>query len=74
MQRKFIATLLFADLNHREIDIILLIVQGKKIKDISETLFLSPKTISTYKCRIYEKLDINSDIELVRLFHRLSSQ
>ena len=30
-------------------------------------LNLSPKTISTYRMRLYEKLDVSSDIEMLHL-------
>ena len=30
-------------------------------------LKISPKTVSTYKARIYKKLDVNNDVELLKL-------
>lgn len=57
----------FESLSNREMDILLLMAKGKSIKEISKLLHLSPKTISTYKGRIYEKLNINTSMELFLL-------
>ena len=38
--------------------------------DISTTLSLSPKTVSTYRQRIYEKLGVHTDVDLTRLAMR----
>lgn len=54
-------------LSPREMQVMLMITQGKSTQDISEALFLSPKTISTYRTRLYEKLGINNDVELTHL-------
>ena len=37
------------------------------MQDIAETLSVSPKTINSYRYRIFEKLDINTDVELALL-------
>ena len=34
---------------------------------MSQLLSLSPKTVSTYKYRLYEKLAVRNDVELTRL-------
>lgn len=57
----------FESLSEREMDILLLMVKGKSIKAISEILHLSPKTISTYKGRIFEKLNVNSMMDVFLL-------
>lgn len=57
----------FESLSEREMDILLLLVKGKNIKTISEILHLSPKTISTYKGRIFEKLNATSMINVFLL-------
>lgn len=57
----------FSALSEREMDILLLMLKGKSIKMVAERLHLSPKTISTYKGRIFEKLHIKSMIELFLL-------
>ncbi|HHB11735.1 MAG TPA: response regulator [Chromatiales bacterium] len=54
-------------LSPREMQILYMLVQGHKVQAISETLHLSPKTVSTYKSRMQEKLNVRSDAELIRL-------
>ena len=44
--------------------------QGHKIQQIAEKLCLSPKTVSTYRYRLFEKLDVKSDVELTHLAMR----
>lgn len=51
-------------LSPREMQVMLMIVQGQNNQQISDTLFLSPKTVSTYRHRLYEKLDVVNDVEL----------
>jgi DNA-binding NarL/FixJ family response regulator len=41
-----------------------MIAKGKTIKDIAEELYLSPKTVSTYRFRILEKMKMKSNGEL----------
>jgi len=57
----------FEDLSERELEVMSMILDGKKTNDISDKLCLSPKTVSTYRYRLYNKLDIQSDVELARL-------
>lgn len=51
-------------LSAREMQIMMMIIQGQGNQEISDTLFLSPKTVSTYRHRLYEKLDVSNDVEL----------
>lgn len=57
----------FDKLSQREMQILLMITQGHKSQVISEKLCLSPKTISTYKSRLHDKLKVGNDVELIRL-------
>ncbi|HSW71165.1 MAG TPA: UvrY/SirA/GacA family response regulator transcription factor [Gammaproteobacteria bacterium] len=57
-------------LSERELQIMLMITQGMKTKQISEMLCLSIKTINSYRYRIFEKLGIKSDVELTLLAMR----
>lgn len=57
----------FANLSEREMQIALMIVNCQKVQDISDKLCLSPKTVNTYRYRIFEKLNITSDVELTLL-------
>jgi len=43
-----------------------LIAAGKSLNDIATDLNLSPKTISTYRSRIVEKIGLRSNAELTR--------
>ena len=54
-------------LSQRELQVLMMIAEGKRNNSISETLNLSPKTISTYRKRLHEKLDVSSDIEMLHL-------
>lgn len=54
-------------LSMRETQVLMMIAQGNKTQKISEILNLSPKTISTYRKRLHEKLDVDSDIEMLHL-------
>jgi two-component system invasion response regulator UvrY len=54
-------------LSEREIQIALMIVGCQKVQNISDKLCLSPKTVNTYRYRIFEKLSITSDVELTLL-------
>jgi len=38
---------------------------GLTVQQIAEELMLSPKTISTYRARVLEKLDLKSNAELI---------
>ncbi len=58
-------------LSERELQIMLMITQGQKVQDISKKLCLSPKTVNSYRYRIFEKLGIDSDVELTLLAMRL---
>ncbi|TVP58604.1 MAG: two-component system response regulator UvrY [Halomonadaceae bacterium] len=55
----------FDELSQRELQIATMIVNCHKVQEISDKLCLSPKTVNSYRYRIFEKLGINSDVELV---------
>ena len=61
------ATSPFDSLSERELQVLLMMMDGQSIGAISEKLCLSPKTISTYRTRLYAKLGVQNDIELARL-------
>lgn len=58
-------------LSERELQIMLMITQGQKVQDISKKLCLSPKTVNSYRYRIFDKLNIKSDVELTLMAVRL---
>ena len=51
-------------LSNREQEIMLMLVAGRKVKDIAAELKLSISTVFTYRVRIFEKLKIKSNVEL----------
>jgi DNA-binding NarL/FixJ family response regulator len=51
-------------LTAREIGVLRYLIKGFKNKEIAETLFISEKTVSTYKTRIMGKLGVKSVIEM----------
>jgi two-component system invasion response regulator UvrY len=54
-------------LSKRELQILMMIAQAHKNNEIAETLNISPKTVSTYRARLHEKLGVSSDIEMLHL-------
>lgn len=57
----------FSQLSTREMQITLMVIMGLKVQDISEKLSLSPKTVNSYRYRVFDKLDLNNDVGLTRL-------
>ena len=57
-------------LSKRELQTLMMIAQGYKTNRISEVLTLSPKTISTYRARLHEKLNVNTDVEMIHLAYK----
>lgn len=57
----------FEKLSQREVQVMMMITQGNKLQEISDKLCLSPKTVSTYRYRLYEKLGVETDVELTHL-------
>ena len=44
-----------------------MVAQGQNVHEISASLCLSSKTVSTYRYRLFDKLDVDNDVELARL-------
>lgn len=61
------------NLSSREYEIMLQIVKGVRLTEIGKQLFLSAKTVSTYRTRILKKIGVTSNAELVQyaLRHQL---
>lgn len=53
-------------LSKREKEVLIMIGSGKSLTDTAETLYLSVKTISTYRKRILEKLNLKTTADLIR--------
>ncbi|HUA80948.1 MAG TPA: response regulator [Dyella sp.] len=57
----------FDQLSSRELEVAMMLVRGKALTAIGEQLNLSPKTVSTYKQRLMEKLQVDHVISLAHL-------
>ena len=54
-------------LSRREFQVMLMISHGLTNAEISDKLCLSPKTISTYRLRLLEKLGAQNEVDLIRI-------
>jgi DNA-binding NarL/FixJ family response regulator len=53
-------------LSDREFAVLQLLLAGRSLKEIAGELAVSAKTVSTYHTRIWEKLGVANDVELIR--------
>jgi DNA-binding NarL/FixJ family response regulator len=53
-------------LSDRELEVMRSIAAGRTVKEISARLALSEKTISTYRTRLLEKMQMHSNAELIQ--------
>jgi two-component system invasion response regulator UvrY len=51
-------------LSDREYEVMCLLASGKTLKEVAASLSLSPKTVSTYRARILEKMNLKTNAEL----------
>ena len=61
---------LFRQVNDRELMVLQLFAQGRSNKEIAKGMFLSNKTVSTYKKRLMHKLRANTLVELIDIAKR----
>lgn len=54
-------------LSQREMQVMMMVAEGQTVHQIAETLCVSPKTVGTYRYRLYEKLNISNDVELTHV-------
>ena len=61
-------------LSERELEVLVLLAQGRSVKHIAQSLSLSIKTVSTYRARLLDKLQLTTTAELIRyaLDHHLA--
>jgi len=57
----------FDALSEREMQVCLMVIHGTNVPDIAEQLSLSPKTVNSYRYRIFEKLGVTNDVLLTLL-------
>lgn len=55
-----------SELTKRENEVLTLIAQGKSLKEIADTLFISVKTVETHKLNIQDKLNLSNVAQLVK--------
>jgi len=55
----------FSGLSDRELQVAMMTIRGQKPNDIAGILNVSAKTVNSFRYRIFEKFNINSDVELV---------
>jgi two-component system, NarL family, invasion response regulator UvrY len=53
-------------LSERELQVLRMLASGRSVKRIAATLSLSPKTVSTYRTRMLEKLGLRTTADLIR--------
>lgn len=63
-----------ARLSARERDVALAIASGKSNHMICEELGLKPSTVSTYKTRVFEKMGVNNEADLIRMIEFIPSE
>ncbi len=61
----------YEKLTERERDVLRLVAEGYSAPEIGERLFISPKTVDTYKQRIHEKMGLSHRAAYVQLALRL---
>jgi len=66
LERDAVGVLPHKRLSDREYEVLLDIARGETVSEIGDKLSLSVKTISTYRARILEKMNLRSNADLVR--------
>lgn len=56
---------LFKKLSTREVEVLKLLSSGKKNKEVAKELDINEKTVSTYKARLFKKLNVNNLVDLI---------
>ncbi len=57
---------LYETLSNREYQVMRMIASGRTIKEIGKELFLSARTVSTYRTRVLGKMNIKTNSDLIR--------
>ena len=56
---------IYKRLSTREVEVLKLLSSGKKNKEIAQELKINEKTVSTYKARLFKKLNVTNLVDLV---------
>ncbi len=51
-------------LSNREFEVMRMLASGKSLKEIADEMFISEKTVTTYRARILEKMKLHNNVEL----------
>ena len=54
-------------LSEREMQVAMMVVNCVSAQEIADRIFVSVKTVNTYRYRIFEKLNVDSDVKLTHL-------
>jgi two-component system, NarL family, invasion response regulator UvrY len=57
----------FADISEREMEVMMMVIRGVPVKEMAERLNISHKTIHSYRSRIFEKLNVKTDLAVTLL-------
>ena len=57
----------FNELSDREMEVLMMVIRGAMVNEIASRLFLSPKTIQSYRSRLFEKLKVENNVALTLL-------
>ena len=62
----------FKKLSTREVEVLKLLSNGRRNKEVAEELNINEKTVSTYKARLMKKLNVSNLIDLVNQANNLN--
>ncbi len=57
----------FDSLTDREMQVLMMVIEGENIQEISLRLCITKKTVNTYRYRLFDKLSVKNEVDLTRL-------
>lgn len=66
-------TKIYKRLSTREVEVLKLLSSGKKNKEIAQELDINEKTVSTYKARLFKKLNVTNLVDLIHQAQHIGS-
>ncbi|ACJ20118.1 response regulator [Coxiella burnetii] len=57
----------FDQLSNRQIEVLLLLAKGMNAESIAKQLHITAKTVNSHRYRMFEKLGVKNDVELIKL-------
>ena len=58
---------IFAEISDREMEVMMMVIRGIPVKEMAQRLNISHKTIHSYRNRIFEKLNVKTDLAVTLL-------